>query len=210
VLFSSMLVQTESAAQAMPWEQQFCLPHVSHAVSPGAGAHEAVPPLLLPLLPPLLLPLVTAHCESQLVPPQATRAANAGSCPSHWVQASPVQVWSQVTQAWSLLHAVACVQHDLARHAAHSVVPVTAGQEPPPELPPEPELEQPPEEDVEPPPIPPPIPPPVELELQLLLPPLLDEHPRSPGRRPAAATTVEVMRRRITEFIVQVLLSGQQ
>jgi hypothetical protein len=179
-----MLTHVESASQARAWEQQLCSPQVSHAVSVADGWHVPPPPLLLPLP----LPLPEPHCTSQLFVAQAVRFVNAVSAVAH-VQPSDVQSSSHVTHAWSLLHAVAWVQHCWARHVAQVEVAVMAGHEPPPPL--ELELEQLPE--VDPPPIPPPIPPPLD-EPQLLLPPLDDEHPMIAS----AATTAHVLTKAMT------------
>jgi hypothetical protein len=184
-----MLTHVESALQARAWVQQLCSVQVSHAVSVGEEGHEPPPPLLLPLL----LPLPPLHCDAQSLAAHALRLVKAAFAGVQ-VQLLSVHASSHATQAWSLLHAVAWVQHWAARHWAHVEVPVMAGQEPPPEelLP---ELEQLP--DVDPPPMPPPIPPPPLDELQLLLLPLEDEQPMIP----TAATTAQVLTKRMTGFI---------
>jgi hypothetical protein len=170
--------------------QQLCSPQVSHAVSVGDEGQEPPPP---PLLLPLLLLLPPPHGVAQLVVAHVSRLVNAVSGVVQ-VQPSPVHSSSHVTQVASLLHAVAWVQHWAARHMAQVEVAVIAGQDAPPPPEPLPELEQLPDED--PPPIPPPIPPPTP-ELQVLLPPLEDEHPTTAS----TARTAHARNQRMTRFI---------
>jgi hypothetical protein len=189
-----MLTHVESASQARAWAQQLCLVHVAQVVSLGEAWHEAPPPLLLPLL----LPLPPPHCDAQLFAAHALKLVKAVLAGVH-VQVMSVQLSSQVTQAGSLLHAVAWVQQLWARQSAQVEVPVMAGHDAvPPELLPPP-LEQLPD-DVEPPPMPPPMPPPPLDEPQLLLLALDEEHPMSPR----VATTAHVRTKRMTGFIGEI------
>jgi hypothetical protein len=151
------------------------------------------------------------HCEAQLFVAHVSRLANAAFVWAHCVQLAPLHESSHVTQAWSLLHAVAWVQQLWPRQFAQVEVAVMAGHDAPLELPPE-ELEQLPD-DVEPPPMPPPSPP--LDEPQLLLPPLEDEHPMTTAVAatiPKVTATEHVRTKRMTGFIGEVLplaLRGQ-
>jgi hypothetical protein len=172
------LTHVVSASQAVTCAQQLCFVQVAHAVSPAAAGHALPPPL---------------HWAEHLLDPHEFNPLNAWFCAMHCAQVPAAsQPSSQVTQAWSLLHAVASVQHCWARHIAHADVAVMAAQDPPP---PVPESEQLLLEDIEPLPIPPPNPPPPAPVQLLLL--LLEEHPMTAR----VTATANVWIKRMTELI---------
>ena len=200
-----MLWHVVSAAHARTWEQQLCLPQLSHVVSVAAAVH--VPPPLLPLpLPPLLL-LALPHCEAQLFATQVTQLVAAESpdcCAAAWHAAREVQSCSAMpTHVASAPQAVSWEQQLVFWQVSHEVSVAAAGHEPPPLDPPPEELEQLPD-DVEPPPMPPPTPPPALDEPQLLLPALEDEHPMTTAVAatiPKVTATEHVRTKRMTGFI---------